>query len=91
MREHELAVAAADKLIWAASYDAPTGLANRQAMQRRLTELVRGAHLEGESHVLPCIDLDHFKPIDDACGHQAGNEALRQAAGRNQVHDEAAA
>lgn len=80
LREHELAVAAADKLSWAASHDALTGLANRHAMQRRLTELVRGAHIEGESHVLLYIDLDHFKPINDACGHQAGDEALRQVA-----------
>lgn len=79
-QQHESAVAAAQQLSWAAGHDALTGLANRHAMQRRLAELVRGAHLEGESHVLLYIDLDHFKSINDACGHHAGDQALRQVA-----------
>ena len=80
-REHEAAVAAADKLSWAASHDSLTGLANRREMRRRLAELVRRAHAFSESHVLLYIDLDHFKQINDRCGHLAGDEALRQVAG----------
>ncbi|MFN3751268.1 MAG: diguanylate cyclase domain-containing protein [Thiobacillus sp.] len=80
-REHEAAVAAADKLAWAASHDSLTGLANRREMRRRLAHLVRRARTQGESHVLLYIDLDHFKRINDRCGHLAGDEALRQVAG----------
>ncbi|MFP5409431.1 MAG: diguanylate cyclase domain-containing protein [Gammaproteobacteria bacterium] len=80
LREHEAAVAAADKLSWAASHDSLTGLANRREMRRRLAELVHRAHARGESHVLLYIDLDHFKQINDRCGHLAGDEALRQVA-----------
>lgn len=81
LREHEAAVAAADKLSWAASHDSLTGLANRREMRRRLAELVHRAHARGEPHVLLYIDLDHFKQINDRCGHLAGDEALRQVAG----------
>ncbi|MEW6591711.1 MAG: GGDEF domain-containing protein, partial [Pseudomonadota bacterium] len=79
-REHEAAVAAADKLSWAATHDSLTGLVNRREMRRRLGELVQGAHARGEAHVLLYIDLDRFKAINDACGHLAGDEALRQVA-----------
>lgn len=78
--EHEAAVAAADKLAWAASHDSLTGLANRREMRRRLAHLLRRARAQGESHVLLYIDLDHFKRINDHCGHLAGDEALRQVA-----------
>lgn len=86
LREHEAAVAAADKLSWAASHDSLTGLANRREMRRRLGELVQGAHDCGEAHVLLYLDLDHFKHINDCCGHLAGDEALRQVAGLFQRH-----
>ena len=80
-REHEAAVAAADKLSWAATHDSLTGLVNRREMRRRLGELVHGAHARGQAHVLLYIDLDRFKTINDSCGHLAGDEALRQVAG----------
>ncbi|MEW5966756.1 MAG: diguanylate cyclase [Pseudomonadota bacterium] len=86
LREHEAVAAAADKLSWAASHDSLTGLANRREMRRRLAELVHRAHARDESHVLLYIDLDHFKTINDQCGHLAGDEALRQVAGTFMRH-----
>ena len=63
-------------LRWAASHDPLTGLANRSEFARRLDE-VAGADL-----VLLYIDLDDFKPINDAYGHPVGDAVLQEIAGR---------
>ncbi|MDB5846625.1 MAG: domain S-box protein [Rhodoferax sp.] len=66
------------QLSWQASHDALTGLVNRREFERRL-ELVlskpRHAMREG---ALLYVDLDQFKIVNDTCGHQAGDEMLRQ-------------
>jgi len=63
-------------LRWAASHDPLTGLANRSEFARRLDE-VAGADL-----VLLYIDLDDFKPINDAYGHPVGDLVLQEIARR---------
>jgi diguanylate cyclase (GGDEF)-like protein len=54
-----------------------TGLANRRAFQteveRRLALRSRGATQKG---ALMLIDMDHFKTLNDTCGHDAGDAAL---------------
>lgn len=64
----------------AARTDALTGLLNRRAIEEegaRAVALCAGTRL-------PCavlvLDLDHFKRINDAHGHLAGDEALRHFA-----------
>lgn len=53
--------------------DALTGLPNRRGVSERLSQLPsHGAVL--------VIDLDHFKEINDALGHDAGDAALKFAA-----------
>lgn len=56
--------------------DALTGLLNRgafiQALERFLSRLKR----ENGQGVLMYVDLDNFKHVNDAHGHQAGDEAL---------------
>lgn len=59
----------------AAHRDPLTGLANRKA----LFDALRG---EGGGGALLFCDLDHFKPVNDAHGHAAGDELLRQIAHR---------
>jgi diguanylate cyclase (GGDEF)-like protein len=56
--------------------DPLTGLLNHRAFQERLgSELARGRR-EGYEVALVALDIDHFKPINDRCGHAVGDEAL---------------
>jgi diguanylate cyclase (GGDEF)-like protein len=60
--------------------DPLTGLLNRRSfieeMHRRIERLDR----EGLPGTLMFIDLDFFKALNDACGHEVGDEALTLAA-----------
>lgn len=65
-------------LTYHAHHDPLTGLLNRREFERRLDELVAGARDLGTHHVLCFLDLDNFKPINDTCGHDAGDRLLQQ-------------
>jgi len=65
-----------------ALHDYLTGLANRLLFDERLAATVAAARARGQSIALHCIDLDDFKGLNDTLGHQAGDELLRQVAGR---------
>ena len=65
------------QLAWQASHDPLTGLANRKQFVEQLEQISR----ESEAARVVCyLDLDHFKVVNDACGHAAGDELLRQVA-----------
>jgi diguanylate cyclase (GGDEF)-like protein/PAS domain S-box-containing protein len=70
------------RLSWAASHDALTGLINRTEFERRLEALLGDARQAQKEHALLYLDLDQFKVVNDTCGHQAGDELLRQLAGK---------
>ena len=68
------------RLVAMAEHDGLTGVANRGALDRRLTaELARVERQGGEFLFLLC-DLDHFKEVNDTHGHQTGDEVLVQVA-----------
>lgn len=73
-----------DALCQLSSHDALTGLPNRrsfsQAMDRELDRVARS----GDVALLLMVDVDHFKRVNDTCGHLAGDEVLRQVALRLQ-------
>src|SRR5690606_24069785 len=69
-----------DKLHYQASHDALTGLVNRREFEARLARAMEATTTRHAEHALLYIDLDHFKVVNDACGHEAGDEVLRQLA-----------
>jgi diguanylate cyclase (GGDEF)-like protein len=63
-----------------AATDDLTDLANRRRFMDALRqEVARSARLEVPLSLV-LFDLDHFKQINDRCGHQAGDDVLRSAA-----------
>lgn len=61
-----------------ARHDPLTGLVNRHEFEERLERLVQGLAHGQALHALLFMDLDRFKRVNDACGHAAGDELLRQ-------------
>jgi diguanylate cyclase (GGDEF)-like protein/PAS domain S-box-containing protein len=67
-----------EQLKYQAKHDALTGLINRYEFEHRLKNLLDDARRNRNRHALLYMDLDHFKVINDTCGHDAGDELLRQ-------------
>ena len=67
-----------ERLKYQAKHDALTGLVNRYEFERRLKKLLADSRENHTRHALLYMDLDHFKVINDTCGHDAGDELLRQ-------------
>ncbi|QSB00266.1 diguanylate cyclase [Methylomonas sp. EFPC1] len=65
-------------LAYQASHDPLTGLVNRTAFEQRLTRVLASARPGYFQHALCYLDLDHFKQVNDTCGHAAGDELLRR-------------
>ena len=75
-------IAAREELRLQATQDALTGMLNRRLVLDILErELTRGQRLELPLAVL-MIDIDHFKAVNDAYGHQAGDAVLKGVAER---------
>jgi len=65
-----------------AHHDALTGLPNRLSFLSRIQQSSALARRQKSALALMFIDLDHFKPINDLYGHEAGDQLLRQVADR---------
>lgn len=69
-----------EKLRYMADHDSLTGLFNRRRILRETERLIDLRRTGGLPFSLLMADIDHFKGINDAFGHLAGNEVLRQVA-----------
>ena len=70
------------QLFHLANHDALTGLANRNLLSDRLNHAItQTARQKGQLAVL-FLDLEEFKEINDAYGHDIGDGVLRRAAER---------
>lgn len=65
-----------------ANYDALTHLPNRAYFHNTLEKLVINAQNESAEFSLLFLDLDGFKLVNDQCGHQIGDELLRNVGAR---------
>lgn len=79
-RDVTAATRQAEAVAYHANHDALTGLANRRHFESLVAEVLENAPRERRTHALCYLDLDNFKPVNDTCGHQAGDELLRQLA-----------
>jgi len=63
-----------------ASHDTLTGLPNRMLLAERIDQAMARVQEEGGCIALMFIDLDGFKPVNDAYGHHMGDLLLREVA-----------
>jgi len=60
--------------------DSLTKIANRRAFETRLTEEFERTKRHRSIFTLIMVDIDHFKKVNDVCGHNAGDQILRLVA-----------
>lgn len=66
-----------EQLIRLATKDPLTGAGNRRALENKLDEVVASFRRSRIPAAMILIDLDHFKAVNDAHGHAAGDQILR--------------
>jgi diguanylate cyclase (GGDEF)-like protein len=73
------------KIAHMAHHDALTGLPNRVLFHQKLAESVaRGRR--GDPCAVLCLDLDHFKAVNDTLGHPVGDALLQEVTKRLLAH-----
>jgi diguanylate cyclase (GGDEF)-like protein len=65
-----------------ARHDVLTDLPNRYALRERLNDALTKQRTSGSRVAIMCLDLDHFKEVNDTLGHPTGDALLCAAAQR---------
>jgi len=63
-----------------ANHDMLTGLPNRRLLRDRLQQAIAYSQRNGSGLALAMLDLDGFKPVNDAHGHAVGDKLLSEVA-----------
>ena len=63
-----------------ANKDFLTGVYNRRYFYDDMNEYVTYAEERAEPYAVAMLDIDHFKEINDACGHDSGDRVLKTLA-----------
>jgi diguanylate cyclase (GGDEF)-like protein len=70
-----------ERVTYMARHDILTGLPNRLHFRERAEEALPLLR-RGEDFAVLCIDLDHFKEVNDTLGHPSGDKLLKLVADR---------
>jgi len=73
---------AEDKIRFLAMHDPLTGLPNRIYWQKGVELALARANRRNGLLAVMCVDLDHFKEVNDTFGHKAGDALLMEASER---------
>lgn len=69
-----------DRVYRMATIDAGTEVFNRRALFDTLKREITASRRHGRPLSVVCVDLDHFKEVNDTHGHAAGDAVLREVA-----------
>ena len=67
-----------ERIAYDAKHDALTGLVNRNEFDKHLKTVIKKSKKLNEESILCYLDLDHFKVVNDAAGHRAGDQLLKR-------------
>jgi diguanylate cyclase (GGDEF)-like protein len=73
---------AEQEILRLAHHDPVTDAANRNLLRERIEQAIARMNKTGENFALLCVDLDHFKAVNDMMGHMIGDALLRKVAER---------
>ena len=70
-----------EQMNYQATHDDVTGLINRKEFERHTDNALLVARSKRKSHTLLQLNLDQFKVVNNACGHDGGNLLLKEISG----------
>ncbi len=71
---------AESRLIYQSKHDTLTGLLNRQQIEHDLQKIIPSATLQQNMVAVLCIDLDHFRKVNERFGNDIGDLLLQRIA-----------